>query len=90
MLRSMIFVLHVRPEEDALLKESLDRSYPQKSIQAAPGLYFVSVSNGTAKSVSDAVGISDGPIKVGLVASIGSYYGRLAPHVWEWVATNWP
>ena len=86
---AMIFVLYVTPEYDGLLQESLTRAYPAKHLKVTPGLYFVSGGNATTKDVSDALGISDGPINYGLVATIGSYYGRLPSHVWEWLSKNW-
>ena len=85
----MIFAVHVPPDEEELLQANLISLYPEKHLQAAPGLWFVSAPNGTAKDVSDKIGLTEGKIKSGFVASVGGYYGRLAPYIWEWLVKNW-
>ncbi|MGO8802277.1 hypothetical protein [Candidatus Binatus sp.] len=85
----MIFAIYVPPDEEELLQTNLVASYPDKHLQAASGLWFVALPLGTAKDVSDKIGLTEGKIKSGLVTSIGGYYGRLSPYVWEWLVKNW-
>lgn len=41
--------------------------------------------NGTAKELSDELGITNGSVGTGVIVSIGTYYGRASPDMWEWM-----
>lgn len=52
------------------------------------GAWLVS-AQGTAKDVSDAVGITTGAAGSAIVVEVASYYGRANPAIWSWVKVKW-
>lgn len=48
------------------------------------GAWLISY-DGTAKELSDALGITDGSPGTGVIVSVGSYYGRAPTDIWEWM-----
>lgn len=51
--------------------------------------YFLISHPGSAKQISDDIGITDGRRGNGMVAEMASYYGRLDPGVWTWIKSHW-
>lgn len=49
--------------------------------------FFVSY-HGTSQELSGLIGISDGSSGNGVVASVGSYYGRAPTNIWDWVKSR--
>ncbi len=49
--------------------------------------FFVSFP-GTSQELSGLIGISDGSSGNGVVASVGSYYGRAPTNIWDWVKSR--
>lgn len=54
------------------------------SIKLPGGVWLVS-SEGTTRTLSDALGLSEGNPVSGVVLSVGSYWGRATKDVWEWI-----
>jgi hypothetical protein len=48
------------------------------------GAWLISY-DGTAKELSDALGITDGSVGTGVIVTVGSYYGRAPTDIWEWM-----
>jgi hypothetical protein len=54
----------------------------------ANGVWLVSAS-GSARDVSDTLGITGGAKGSGVVTEVASYYGRANPAIWSWIKQNW-
>ena len=52
------------------------------------GEFLVSYK-GASQELSDLLGISNGSIASGVVASINSYYGFAGNNIWEWLSAHW-
>jgi len=53
------------------------------------GVWLVSAA-GTAKDVSDRLGISPAAENgTGVVVEVASYFGRANPAIWSWIKANW-
>jgi hypothetical protein len=86
----MIFAIVSFLSENKALSEAISANYPDNDfLQATPDtrLYFVTDS-GTAKDVSDRLGISDGAFGSVVVLAVSGYFGRAPINVWEWVAAT--
>jgi len=44
---------------------------------------------GTAREVSELLGIADGSNGSAVVVEVGSYFGRANPAIWSWIKQNW-
>lgn len=51
---------------------------------------WLATFDGTAREFAEKIGIRPGETGSGLVLSIGSFSGRAAPEIWEWLKVNWP
>lgn len=58
-------------------------------LSVAAGAWLVAF-DGTSRELADKTGVRDGLNGTGLVTSVGSYSGRAAPEVWEWLKVHWP
>ncbi|MFL6844247.1 MAG: hypothetical protein ACJ8ER_05130 [Allosphingosinicella sp.] len=54
----------------------------------ADGVWLVS-SAGTAKDISEKIGIAEGANGTGVVTEVASYFGRANPAIWSWIKQNW-
>ena len=79
-----------QPEKvlEALSALKTQNSIDYTSIPGQSEAYFVSFG-GTSKELSDLLGISEGVTGTGVVAAVGSYFGRAPTNLWEWVSSRW-
>jgi hypothetical protein len=87
----MIFaVISVNPENhDALVRE-IEAKFPADYFQASPDarVFFVSTS-GTAKDISDRLGVGQpGGLHSLIVLAVSGYYGIAPMNKWEWIAAK--
>jgi len=84
----MIFAI-VSLADNPPLASAIATAYPNDYIQAAPDgrLHFVS-DTGTAKDVSDKIGVSEGTVGSVIVLAVSGYYGRAPMNIWEWIAAK--
>jgi hypothetical protein len=68
--------------------EAIRVHFPKDSLKVQDGEWLIS-AEGTAKDVSDKLGISQGTPSGGIVVSISGYFGRTNPNTWEWIRTKW-
>jgi hypothetical protein len=78
-----IFKVSNSPAIEAALQEKL----PGKHLKLSDGQYLVSAI-GTAKAVSDDLGISEGKVGSAIVFKMENYFGRATSDIWEWVKTQ--
>jgi len=87
----MIFVVIPGPGAEAELQARVTTRYEKRiQIHSAPGQWLIA-ADGTAKDVSDRLGISsEKPDDIGpaVVLAIVGYWGREPNNVWEWIAAN--
>lgn len=69
------------------MKESLAQFYPDKHLEVNSEEWLVA-GFGTAKEVSDKLGISEGITGTALVFKMASYYGRASSDIWDWIKTQ--
>jgi hypothetical protein len=91
-----LFLVATRAEGfDAVIEQAIRSTYPDKYLALGRGQWVV-VGEGTAKNVSDAIGITDTPQSPGIVPHVGGtivfaftgYYGRSPSNIWEWMASK--
>ena len=78
-----IFVMF-RSGTPAKLDEALTRLYPDDNLEISKGVWLVS-SPGTARQLSDKLGVSDGELGAAIIFSMGNYYGRASTEIWDWI-----
>ena len=82
-----LFAVMVAKDHPNLVAK-LQTSFPENHLKVANGQWIVS-SLGTAKEVSDILGISEGEAgTTGIVCTIGNYFGRASSDIWEWMASR--
>ena len=81
-----IFVIF-RVANPATMEARLVQDFPNDHLVIVPGQYLVSAV-GTAKDVSDKLGITDGPTGSAIVFRMSSYYGRATSDEWDWIKTK--
>ena len=67
--------------------QALKEKYPDDHYSLATGQWLL-VTEGTAKSVSDSLGITDGATGTAVIVLFTSYFGRASTQVWEWLAAK--
>lgn len=72
---------------DGALADAIDQSGLQKYVLDENN-WLISFS-GTARELSDRLGISDGERGSGVVTEVASYSGRANPAVWTWIKVQW-
>jgi len=65
----------------------IKEKYPEDHYPLLSGQWLL-VAEGTAKSVSDSLGISDGTTGTAVIVLFTSYFGRASTQVWEWLAAK--
>jgi hypothetical protein len=70
------------------LEGQIAATYPTDHLKVGDGEWLIA-SVGTAKDVSDKLGVTNGTPSNGIVVSISGYYGRQQSNVWEWIRTKW-
>jgi len=79
----MIFAI-VAGDNPKALGAAIAQNYPSGHFQLAEGQWLV-VDNGTAKEVSDKLGITSGERGGALVIAMAGYFGRKPANLWEWI-----
>jgi|HubBroStandDraft_4_1064222.scaffolds.fasta_scaffold356216_2 hypothetical protein len=79
-LRSIFAVL--APADS--LAPVVEKAFPHDSLRVGPGQWLVSCA-GTARELSDALGVTQGPAGPAIIIAAAGYYGRADSSVWEWI-----
>jgi hypothetical protein len=69
------------------IKAALDREYPLDHLDVGTGQWLV-IGDGTAKDVSDKLGVSDGVSGNAIIVTTSGYFGRAPNNVWEWLTAK--
>lgn len=69
------------------LAQAIGTVFPLDAMQVASGQWIIAAT-GTAKDVSDRLGITDGSNGAAIVFTTAGYYGRAGNNVWEWMAAK--
>jgi len=72
---------------NAPLEAAIIGHFPTDHISFGAGRWFV-VTTGTAKDLSDKLGITDGASGAAVVLAVSGYYGRTSSQIWEWIAAK--
>jgi hypothetical protein len=86
----MIFaIVSLTPLNVDALSGTVIANFPDNYFQVSPDkrIFLVSAA-GTAKDVSDRLGISEGALNSAVVFGISGYYGRAPMNTWEWIAAK--
>jgi hypothetical protein len=75
------------PLDNQKIGPAIEATFPDNFFRASNGQWFVS-AQGTAKQISDRLGISDGTNGGGIVVTVASYWGRTNPDLWPWLAAR--
>jgi hypothetical protein len=75
------------PNENPALAQALELTFPGDHLKTGIGQWMVA-ARGTAKELSDGLGISDGRVGTVIVITVGAYWGRGSNDVWEWMSTR--
>ena len=78
-----IFVIF-RVADPSAIEEALARVFPDNHKSLTSGEYLVS-TNGSAKDVSDKLGISDNRTQPAIVFKMANYFGRAPTEIWDWI-----
>lgn len=81
-----IFVIF-RVSDSQKLEAAIEASFQNDHISLGHNEWLVS-SKGTAKEVSDKLGISDGSNGGAIVFGMSGYFGRASGDIWEWIKTK--
>lgn len=88
----MVFVVIAGVGNEAALEDRIARTYPTHvRLNPGPGQWLVKGS-GTAKDVSDRLGITVGKpddIPNAVVFTVSGFWGREPSNIWEWLEANW-
>lgn len=84
--QSIIFAVLSEPENVALAAK-IAAMFPDDNLSIRPGEWLIA-SIGTAKEMSDKLGVTDGSNGSAIVLATSSYYGRASNQVWEWIASK--
>lgn len=84
---STLFAVMADPANEKL-SAALQRDFPENHILIRPGQWFV-VASGTAKEISDKLGVTPGSeAGTAVIVTASGYYGRASSQIWEWVAAK--
>ncbi len=76
----VVFRVHNQPNMAAALL----RVFPQDHMKIETGEWLVA-SPGTAKDVSDRLGVSEGDTGPAMIFKMSNYYGRASTDIWDWI-----
>jgi hypothetical protein len=74
--------------QPAQLESAIAQAYKDDFLAIGPGNWLIA-SEGTAKEVSDKLGISTGKVGSALVIEFAAYYGRANTNIWAWIKNKW-
>jgi hypothetical protein len=84
-------VLSQRPEMDERLGAAIKAAFPENFLQMAERGQWIVVGEGTAREISNKIGITGvEPTEIGtsIVFSVSGYFGRASSEIWEWIAVK--
>lgn len=79
-LRSIFAVL----AQGDYLAPQVEDAFPHDSLKVGPGQWLVAYA-GTAKELSEALGVTQGKTSPAIIIAAAGYYGRADSSVWEWI-----
>lgn len=77
----------VCPNENPSLAQTLQATFPNDHLKIGGGQWLVAL-HGTARELSDALGISKGTLGTVIVLTISAYWGNAPNDVWEWMSSR--
>lgn len=84
-----VFAVIAQPgKTPGLLPGAIAEHFPTANYALGNEVWLVA-GVGTAKEISDKLGISDGANGTGVVLQVDSYFGRANPNIWSWIKENW-
>ena len=70
------------------LASSITANFPEDHIVVRPGQWLI-VSTGTAKGLSDKLGVTPGTaVGPAAIFATAGYYGRAGTQIWEWIVAK--
>jgi len=88
---ALIFVT-VLQDPLATVETGIKEKFPNDHYRVSSDQWFVNADSITARNLSDTIGLTDKPVQPGnataIVVSVGGYYGRAQPDLWEWLAAK--
>ncbi len=69
------------------MASAVERVFPHDSLKVGPGQWLVAHA-GTAREVSDALGVTQGEAGTAIIIAADGYYGRADSSVWEWIGSR--
>lgn len=76
------------PVNNATLEQSIEERFKTDALKIRPGQWLVAAP-GTAKELSDTLGVTDGSNGSAVIITAASYFGRANPSIWEWIRAKW-
>lgn len=70
------------------LGPAVAQTYPLHHYDLGGGAWLVAAV-GTAKDISDRLGVTDGTNGSAVIVEAASYYGFANPAIWTWIKSNW-
>lgn len=84
-----IFAVIAQPGTNAeRLPSAIQSEFPNDSLSISQDVWMIAW-RGTPQELSEKLGVTDGSNGSAIVVSIGTYYGRAVPSIWEWIKTKW-
>lgn len=84
-------VISQRSDMDERLGVAIKTAFPDNSLQVSDRGQWLIVGEGTAREISNKIGITGiepPPIGASIVFSVSGYFGRASSEVWEWIAVK--
>lgn len=71
------------------LAAKVAETFPNDFLALNSSAWLVSATSLTAKDISDKLGLSEGTLgALGVVITLGGYFGRAEANVWEWISAK--
>lgn len=87
-----LFFVTALYDPQATIETAIIQNFPKDYYKVTADKWFVSADSVTAKQMSDTIGLTDKPAvagnPTGIVISVGGYFGRAQPDLWEWIAAK--
>ena len=77
----------IRLSEPVKVEAAVKQHFDKHSLKLSDQEWLVA-GKGTAKEVSDQLGISEGENGIGIVFRTEGYFGRAPSDIWEWIKTK--
>lgn len=84
-----IFAIITQPNPNSQnLPSAIAKAFPDSHLQIGEKNWLVATT-GTARELSDKLGITDGSNGAAIVILMAGYYGRASNDIWNWVKAKW-